>query len=714
MSYQLTSTSTLSLPRALIDFETYSEQPLGTKDSVGSWRYAEDETTEILCMAYTMPECEPKLWTPDVPFPQELTDHVEAGYVIEAHNVPFERAIWEHILYKKMGIPRPKRYVDTMAVCAYRGLPMGLDQVGEVLNLPVKKDKRGKFLITKLCKPQKPTKKNPETRCQDWSLYEEMYDYCLDDNRAEECLGKTIGDLPEAEYKLWCMDQRINSRGVYVDMDVVYKAKKMVDTTMARGIARLVEITDGAVTKPTQIQRIITWLETQGVYMANLQGHTVEAELEQTYLSDEAREVLTIRALIGGAAVKKLDKFIATVNSDSRVRGLLAYHGAGTGRWAGRLVQPQNFPRGGVGDLPIIQALFKEAKETGNDKLAKYGKHLCDMDTLCAFIKTGDLELIEWVYGNAMEVISSALRGMFTASPGHELLVADFAAIEARVVMWLAGQKDAVQAFYDQDAGIGHDIYCVMASKLYKREITKERDKEERQLGKITILGCGYQMGGPRLREQASQSYGVELTEERAKFLVQTYREEFPMVPDLWRGLQEAAIECVNTGENTYYGTAPAEIGFEMVHDEAGDWLAMVLPNGRNLWYYNPETSWEKIPCQDKDTGKWKTFDAEQLSYEGKDNKRSGVWGRVSTYGGMLTENAVQAIARDLMVAAMIRAEQAGFVLIMTVHDELVAEAPTGTKTIEEFEAVMRGPSPAWAKGCPVDAEGWVGKRYRK
>lgn len=714
--------STLTLPRAICDFETYSEKDVR---KIGAWAYAEHPSTEILCLSYRMPGWpKAKLWWPDQPFPQELREHVEKGYPVEAHNCQFERAVWHFLLFKKHDIPNPKRWIDTIASCAYRGLPQDLDKVGTVLDLPIKKDRRGKYLLNKLSKPQKPTKKNPETRCTDFVLMEELGGYCCTDSDAEYHLGETIGDLPINEYNTWVMDQRINLRGVYVDMHLVHMALKIVADVSTKLEKELGQITGGKFVEGDdefeepeefsefeeeddeseglasgQVKELKEWCQRNGATgLPNLKAPTIEDFLKFDWLPKNVKRVLEIRQTLSKASTKKLIKFATCTSRDQRIRGLLQYHGAGTGRWAGRLVQPQNFPRG---DEKLIKAMKKAG---------------LTYEHLVQCIKEGNAELLELHYGDPMVAIAYSLRGMFIASPGKKLYVADFASIEARVLMWLAEEEAAIQAFYDQDAGTGADIYLVMAMDIYGYPCNKKDHPKERQLGKTVILGCGYQMSGPKLASQSAIDLvraGMEpLTEERGNELVDKYRKKFPKVPALWKGLENAAIDCVEYGRPTQYG----RIRFEIVNDNAGKWLTMILPNGRRLWYFRPDLEEKEIAYFDKKTGERKTFTKSSLKYEGRSNKKGGSWTTVYTYGGMLTENAVQAIARDLMVAAMYRAEKAGFPVILTVHDELVAERDDDgkTDTYKIFEKIVAGPNPKWAEGCPVAAEGWEGYRYRK
>lgn len=675
----------LTLPRVLGDFETYSELDIR---KVGAYRYAKHPSTEVLMLAYKLPRQRTKLWRAwkKEPFPQELIDAIEEGYVLEAHNVAFERWIWKFQLHDKLGIPMPKRFIDTMASCAYRSLPLGLDEVGAVLRLDVQKDKEGKQLIQKLSKPRKPTKKDPSRRCLDPELLERFGQYCIRDVDAEYSLYQAIGDLPPDEYAVWVLDQRINTRGVTVDVDAVESALHVVEEATRRLLKKLNQVTNGKVQTGKQVERLIEWCKENDWHMPNMKANVVADALTEDHIPEEVKEVLQIRQALSKASTAKLSKFLECVDpDDNKVRGLLQYHGASTGRWAGRLVQPQNFPRGTV-----------KSK----------------MDTMIAAIKSKDVDLIEFLYAvAAVNVVASALRGMLIATPGRKLYVADFSAIEARVVMWLAQQWDAVDAFHDYDKGIGPDIYCFMAGKIYKRPINKDNDPDERQLGKVTILGCGYQMSGPKLKIQAGQAYGIELTEDDANMLVKTYRTSYPEVVNLWRGLEDAAIRAVAEKTKTHY----LDIGFQYVEDAAGTWLTMILPNGRKLWYRSPGLEEKTIRYKDKETGEEKTFTKDALYYYGKDAKNQGRWGKIFTYGGMLTENAVQAIARDIMVAAMRRVEKAGFEIILSVHDELICERDDdGNDYLSEFVALMKGPNDKWFEHCPVSAEGWSGYRYKK
>lgn len=664
----------------LVDFESRSY--LSVRD-VGAWRYAEDPTTEILCLAYRFDDGPEQLWRPGEPFPQTIIDHAEAGGVFEAHNVQFERAMWLFILKRKLGIPMPRKWRDTQAVCAYRGLPLALDKAGVALKLPVQKDKRGKYLLQTLSVPKWGTKKEPDRIYrEDEDLMLELYDYCKQDVRAEHMLGGTVGELPPSEYGIWCLDQRINQRGVKLDIEAVDAAMDVVGQVETAFNRELCDITEGVVTAATQRDKLLNWLRENGLAaMPNMQKETLEDLLQKDkkgrYSKLRGLEPGTIRALeirteLARSSTKKLEKMKNTVSKDGRIRGLLQYHGAGTGRWAGRLVQPQNFPR------PTIKE---------------------DMEVLVQQIKRRDPEVLEYLYGSATAAVASSLRGMFIAEDGYVFRVCDFSAIEARVVFWLAGCGIGVDVFHRSDDKLSEDIYCVTASDLVGFEVTKANG-HERQLGKITILGCGYQMGWSKLQFQAEKDYGVLLDDSQAQRMVDLYRSKYSEVVNLWKGLEEAAILTVRTRAPHSY----MKIVYEFVEDAAGEWLTAILPNGRRIWYYNPrieagETAWGTVK--------------DGLTYEGRDNKKGGAWGRIRTYGGMLTENVVQAVARDIMAEAMVRVEKHKYPIVLTVHDEIIAETLSSFGSEKEFEALM-SQNPPWASDCPIAAEGGTVTRYQK
>ena len=426
------------------------------------------------------------------------------------------------------------------------------------------------------------------------------------------------------------------------------------------------ELTGGVVEAATQSGRLLTWLRARGVEADSVDKPAV-AELLGTNLPDDVRRVLEVRAEAARSSTAKLKAFRARTCGDGRLRDNLLYHGAGTGRWSGKGVQLQNLPR------PRIV-----------------------VDTEAAITAIRQREEPWWIdvfYGPPLGVVSDCLRGMLIASPGMELVAADFAAIEARVLAWLAGQRDLIRLF-----ATGGDAYRHMAAEIYGRAAdTIAKGSVERQLGKQAVLGCGYGIGAPKFRTTCANA-GIRIDEALAERVVKTYRTTNGRIVALWRELEHAALRAIEQPGLT----VPAAAG-RVRFRKKGDFLWLVLPSRRPLAYAQPriedvETPWGEL--------------RPQVTYLGV-NSITRAWERQSAYGGKWTENVVQAFARDLLAAAMVRLEQAGYPIVLTVHDEIVAEVPAGSGSVEEFEAIICQ-LPDWATGCPVTAEGWRGLRYRK
>jgi DNA polymerase len=504
---------------------------------------------------------------------------------------------------------------------------------------------------------------------------------------------------------VFTLDLLINTRGFQLDAAAVKAALVLLAREQAKMNAELTKLTGGTVTKATQRARLNQWFYDEGLSLPDTKGPTVDGILDSIKqgrrrdVSAKAQRGLEILRSLGRSSTAKYQAMENWAAADWRVRGGLRYHGANTGRWAGAGVQPHNFPRGGIKDPEALWAVIKRLEE----------------DAIAAF--EPDPKKPGKKIGSVMKALSEGLRGTIIAISGKQLFVADFSSIEARVLLWLAEDEDGLDIFRS-----GRDIYCEMASSpsLFNRPI-KKSDEAERQLGKATILGCGYQMG-PAKFVTAAATYGVQLLEDltcrtcgqgsrfhrenhpfrstedpntmTAVRTVNAYREKFWRVVEEWAEQEHAAKEAMLTsGEGIEAGC--------VTWFTEGRFLYCQLPSGRRLAYPDPKievrfTSWG----QPKET----------LTYMGV-NPITRQWERQATYGGKLVENIVQAIARDLMVVGMLAAEAAGYEIILTVHDEMIAEKATGS--IEEFCRLMTT-IPDWAPGCPVAAEGWSGTRYKK
>lgn len=388
------------------------------------------------------------------------------------------------------------------------------------------------------------------------------------------------------------------------------------------------------------------------------------------------RRLLEIRQALGKAAVKKLPQFIAQASPDGRCRSNLCYHGAGTGRWTAKGIQLQNLPSRGL----AIEA-----------------------DEVPTALSMARLGMFRAVYDLPYETATACIRGLLKASPGHRFICADFSAIEGRVLAWMAGEMSVIDAYLD-----GKRLYCVAAAGIYHKpydEIYNGRKHEPYKkmdaIGKVIELACGFQGSVGAFSNMAS-NYGVEVPEDEAREAITAWRESRPMTVALWRGLEQAAFQAVaNPGTLQTY----RDIRFKMV----GKFLLMRLPSNRLLYYFNPDIVPKEMPWKDDDGN---PVVKDVVSFWGVDGKTKR-WMRQYGYGGLWTENAVQATARDLMAQAMLRLEAAGYPLILTIHDELLAEVPEGHGSVEDFVRIMTI-IPPWAVGCPVTAEGWEGNLYRK
>ncbi len=671
-----------------LDFETAS---LCDLKKSGAWRYAEDPTTEVLWLSWKPRGLKEAVfnWHPTLAPEMEfhLRTMVESPDVLFiAHNCAFEKAMWRcHMMpvYDWPDIP-DERWHDTMAVCAMKVIPLDLDRAAMVMRLPHQKDKEGNALTKSLSRPQRKTGAFDRSK---QTLFR-VGQYCGRDVLAQDALHQVVGWLTPEERKVWLLDQKINQRGVRLDTDFVAAARKIVRDGSALLEKEFIELTG---LKVTQTVKLVEWCRGQGLDIPNLQKDTLaqllgseseDAETEDEgaqevdvvettlpshdVLPDNVRRALTIRQLIGSASVKKLDRMEACVSSDGQARGLMQYHGAGTGRWAGRLLQPQNFPRGTLKNINI--------------------------DELVAAIKTGDYQLIEMLYGPAVQVIVSSLRHAIIARKGRMICAGDFSTIELRVNLALAQQMDKLAMLK-----AGGDAYIDMAEQIYKRPLNKKDNPEERQTGKTAVLGLGFQMGAPKFSIQKEMlQYDLDF----AKEIVRVFREDWaPRVPSNWYELEDAACETV--------WTRRSHEAKGVTYALENGWLTARLPSGRKLWYRNPKPVKKAMPWDPADIRPAWTYEAMKM----------GQWKTIDAYGGLLTENVVQALARDLMVHAMFLAEDNGFPVCLTVHDELVTEPEIGDpdKASRMLEDIMAD-SPDWARQMqiPVKAEAWAGERYRK
>ena len=584
----------------------------------------------------------------------------------------FEQVIWQKIMVERHAFApiSTRRWVDLRATCCSFALPRSLDKALTALGLSIKKDKEGQRLVRSLSRPNRKTGAYPELTP---AIIERVVEYNRIDIVALEAMRKQgLGVLSAAEQVVWELDQRINARGIAIDVGFVEAAKRIADQVMGEAIAEFAQLTGDI--SPHQVQKTRAWLKGRGCVLPNLDSETVGAALELAGLPDDVRRVLEIRQITAATSLKKLDAMLACVGADGRARGLLQYHGAATGRWSGQLIQPQNFPR------PTLEAAV-------------------DPEELAAAVNTGDPERLR-CWGKPIDVLVSGLRHALTAADGAMLGAGDFSMIECCVLLALAGQQDKCELIAQ-----GVDVYRDMAATIYgldraafmaiPEDQLSPEETEQRRIGKNGVLSSGYGIGAEGFYRRFCRH--VEGDRELAARIVGVYRHQWaPAVPRLWRDLERAARQAMQRPGQP--ATAQCGVVYRLTTRVGLPCLVCALPNGKLLHYANARLD---------GTDKWGRPRWVYNAY------RLGQWRQIEPFGGQLTENAVSALARELLVDRMFALEAAGYPIVFTVHDEIVVEHPDITR--ETMERIM-SERPPWAEklGVPVKAKAWVGKRYAK
>lgn len=659
------------------DFETASRADL---QKIGAWKYAADMSTFPLCLAL-------KVVTDNKPAPTRvLTEkqlHAVDPELLElcndptvifvAHNAGFEQAMWRFHMVP-MGYPElpPERWHDTMAVAGMKALPLGLDALVTALELPTKKDMDGHRHMLVMCKPD---------RIGGWSQHNEfnlqrLYDYCDGDVNAQYGAYIATKGLGPSERHTWILDQRINQRGIKIDTEFVDACMDVLEQVKGPMTERFRELTG---LRPTQREKVLNWVNDQGVPLGDMRKATLDAILDpddefgiedfSEPLPYHVHEALTLRRSLASSSVAKLQRMLDCAGMDGRVRYATQYHGARTGRDAGRLIQVQNYPRGEIGDRQGLTA-----------------------DILADAILTRDVDHIKEIWGDDIfSAIISSLRSCIVPEEGKVIVSGDFAAVEARNLLSMAGQHDRVEQMH-----AGLDVYSETASLIYKRPINRKLpgDHKEGQIGKNTFLGSGYGLGPVGFRARFAPKESIDL----AMMAINAYRKEVaPLVPKFWYGLWQTSVDAVWCDHAKTYDY----IGIEFRKE--GDFLTMRLPSGRKLWYHRPRKATSYTP-QGDERPSW-SF----MSYQGKKFRRHLAW------HGMITADCIQGSARDLMTEAMKRAEAAGLNTIFKVHDELVFEEYDRPDLIQTVKQIMEDIEP-WAiqRKFRVKAEVEKMLRYRK
>ena len=638
-----------------IDIETYSDVSL---PDCGVHRYAASEQFEILLFAYSLNDEPTQIidLASGEKIPDKIMEYLTDDSVIKtAYNAAFERNCINRFFCLSL---KPEGWRCTLVQASMLSLPLSLEGVGEALNLDKKKMSEGKDLIRYFCMPCKPTKANggrtrnlPSDAPEKWELFKT---YCIRDVDVEKQIRNKLAKfpIPDREQKLYCMDQRINDRGIMVDQELIGHAVAC-DLLYKETVTKKAYEISG-LENPNSVSQLKDWLNEKGIEVNSLAKAAVEELVENT--QGDVAEMMKLRLAMSKTSVKKYEAMERSVCPDGRVHGLLQFYGANrTGRWAGRLVQIHNLPQNHMEDLELARSLVKE----------------------------GRYDLVELLYDSIPDVLSELIRTAFVAKPGCRFIVSDFSAIEARVMGYLAGEGWVMEEF----RGAGK-IYEQTASKMFHipiEEITKGSPYRAR--GKVASLACQY--GGA---EGALISMGALnfVEEEELKGLVQSWRTANPHIVNYWYEIDGAVKAAVKERKMT-------KVGMVTVYYQSG-MLKIALPSGRVLSYVRPRMTVNR-------------FGSESVSYEGVGTNRK--WTRIESYGAKFCENIVQATARDVLAEAMLSLEKKGFDIVCHIHDEVVLEVPEGTSSVEEVNEIM-AVCPDWCEGLPLKAAGFESPFYKK
>jgi DNA polymerase len=654
-----------------IDLETFSSVPIA---KAGAQKYIASPDFEILLFAYSLNGA-PSVCC-DIAQGELLPDWVldalcDPQCLKHAYNAAFE---WG-CLSKFMGrqLP-PEQWRCTMFHGLYAGYPAGLDAAGRALGLPENKRKlsTGKALIRYFCVPCTPTKSNggrrrnlPNHDPARWELFKE---YNAQDVTTEMEIERRLSliTVPDWLQRQWETDLLINARGVAVDMEMVNGALEIGATVRERLTQEAVRIS--GLSNPNSVQQLSAWLEQEtGEEVTDLRKDTVAKMIAQAPDIPEVQRMLEIRQELGKTSTKKYDAIEQAVCPDGRVRGLLQFYGANrTGRWAGRLVQVQNLPRTYTQPLELARNLVKQRK----------------------------LDNLRLIYGSVPDTLSQLIRTAFVASDGNVLIDADFSAIEARVISWLAGEQWRLEVFKTHGK-----IYEASASQMFGVPIERiKKGNPEyalRQKGKVAELALGYQGGAGALINMGALDMGIP--EDDLPDIVQRWRDTNKRICDLWYKMNSAAVEAISTGCSVGVGRLLVSCEYDAAHEV--EYLTVLLPSGRKLYYNSPQIG----------ENKW---GGPSISYMGMD-QTTKKWKRIETYGGKLVENCVQAVARDCLAQAIENLEKEGLPVVFHIHDEVVIDCRADTATLDAVVNIMSRPIP-WAPGLPLNADGWVGGFFKK
>ena len=651
-----------------VDIESRSGADIS---KTGSYRYMQDPEFRILLFGYKIDDGPAQVIDlTKEEMPQKIITILQnPQYQKHAYNAAFE---WYAL--NRAGFRTPiEQWQDTMIHALYCGYAAGLANTGEAMGLAEDKKKlmTGKALIRYFCTPQKQTKTfkkkyhDPEDDPDKWELFKE---YNVQDVIAENAIWQQLSlfPMPESEWQLWRLDIKMNALGVRVDTQLIDGALAINQQSEDELLREQKDLT--GLSNPNSTSQLLPWLSDHGCPLENLQKLTVEETL-QGDLDPDVRRVLQLRQLLGKTSIKKYEAMNATRGEGDRIRGISQFYGANrTGRYAGRLVQMQNLPR----------------------------NYLSTLDSARNMVRASNYEGLKMIYGNVPDTLSQLIRTAFIPSEGRHLVVADFSAIEARMIAWLAAEQWVTDVFAKDG-----DIYCETASAMFGVPVEKHGvNGDLRQKGKIATLALGYQGSTNAMIAMGALRMGIP--EDDLPDIVEKWRSTHPKTVGLWYQLENAAVNCVGTGADQAVPIACGvdALTFRMESDlvYGSSFLTIQLPTGRKLFYPKPFL-------------KENAFGKMAVHYYGV-NQTTGKWGQQSTYGGKLTENIVQAIARDCLCEVLRRIDARGWDVVFHVHDEVIVDAPMDVHT-EDLCALMDAPID-WAPGLLLKGAGFEAEYYMK
>jgi len=720
------------MSKCRIDFETRSDVDLIKH---GVYVYTDSPHCDCLMAAYQIDDGPVQTWLRGQPCPDDLRVAVESGCTIHAHNAAFERIMWWRIMTPRYGWPLPaiEQFVCTAVAAAAMSLPRSLDRLGVALDLNVKKDKKGKALIKRHSIPQGFGHNGGSPIWDDdTDSLNEFLDYCKTDLLTEREAGERLIPLSADEQAVYALSERINDRGVRIDVTSARAALVIAEKAKDRINKELAEVTGYYVTAVTQVAAMQRWLTSRGVEMPTLDKDEVEDVLLLCDdLPDDVRRALELRQEGAKPSVDKIGTMLDRVGANGRACGSYLHHGAGqTGRFSARGLQVHNMPK--------YRKVFESEFEKGR----------LELSTLFGAIRTGEPEALELLYGSdigrPLHLLSDAVRSFIWAEPGHEFHNADFTSIEGVKAAWFANEQWKLQAFRDLIDGTGPGMYELLASSIYSVPVAAVT-KPQRSVGKVGELSMGYQGGCGALARMAranklklpsifdsvwssadgeAQEKAEKRFEERvaahddltqklgregwiaAELVKVGWRAKHPAIVAAWKALEDAATQAVAEPE-TVVPALDGKVAYVVRHG----FLWCRLPSGRCLAYGRPRMDTVDAPWADKTLEPEKREKKRGLTVLGVgDNER---WSRFSIYGGSLFNNVVQGSSRDILTHGMQNAEAVGYPIVLHTHDEAMSELPIGQGSHEAFSTALCD-LPSWCRDLPLKAAGWTGKRYAK